>query len=73
MALTIPLELSVGQPIRLVMLLPHCEREIRIEATVRNRKGHRYGVEFTSLCGVDRELLEQRASAAEAEAPSRVV
>jgi len=62
MALTIPVELSVGQRIRLVMLLPRSDREIRIEATVRNRKGHRYGVEFTTLCPLDRELLVEQSS-----------
>ncbi|HXZ81328.1 MAG TPA: PilZ domain-containing protein [Terriglobales bacterium] len=62
MAVTIPLELSIGQHVRLVMLLPRSDREIRIEATVRNRKGHRYGMEFTSLCPLDRELIIEQSS-----------
>lgn len=59
MAAYIPSELHVGTNIDLELSLPYVtgEQPIRIAATVRNRNGFRYGLEYISLSGPDKERL----------------
>jgi hypothetical protein len=49
MALYTALELAPGDTIRLLLVLPYSRLPLSIEATVRNRLGYRYGVEFVQL------------------------
>lgn len=57
MAIHLPLELNIGKKLRLVVLLDPMQQQIRCEGTVRNRKGHRYGIEFSELSREHRELI----------------
>ena len=59
MACYIPSELSVGTSIDLELSLPHMtgEQPIRIIATVRNRNGFRYGLEYVALSELDKVRL----------------
>ena len=59
MAAYIPSELAVGTSVDLELSLPYVsgEQPIRISAVVRNRNGFRYGLEYLSLSGPDKERL----------------
>lgn len=52
-------ELGIGKTIKLILTLPHADRQIDCEAAVRNREGYRYGLEFVSMKPQDRELLDR--------------
>ncbi len=52
-------ELGIGKTIKLILTLPHADRQIECEAVVRNREAYRYGVEFTAMKPQDRELLDR--------------
>jgi c-di-GMP-binding flagellar brake protein YcgR len=59
MAAYIPSELPVGSSIDLELSLPYVsgEQPIRMVATVRNRNGFRYGLEYLALSQTDKERL----------------
>jgi len=59
MAAYIPSELSVGTDVHLELSLPYVsgEQPIRVTATVRNRNGFRYGLEYSALADSDKERL----------------
>jgi c-di-GMP-binding flagellar brake protein YcgR len=59
MACYIPSELSVGSSVDLELSLPYMtgEQPIRIIATVRNRNGFRYGLEYVALSEFDKARL----------------
>lgn len=59
MAAYIPSELTVGTSVDLEISLPYVsgEQPIRIVATVRNRNGFRYGLEYMALSESDKERL----------------
>ncbi len=57
MAIFLAYELSIGTTIRLTLTLPHTEKPIACQAVVRSRISYRYGVEFTDLSTIDREIL----------------
>lgn len=59
MSIHVAHELSVGKNIRLILTLPHAERQIECDAVVRNRESYRYGMEFINMKPQDRELLER--------------
>lgn len=59
MSIHIAHELAVGKTIRLILTLPHAERQIECEAVVRNRDSYRYGVQFVTMKPQDRELLDR--------------
>ena len=59
MAAYIPSELTVGTSVDLELSLPYVsgEQPIRIVATVRNRNGFRYGLEYVAISGTDQTRL----------------
>jgi hypothetical protein len=59
MAAYIPSELPVGTSVDLELSLPYLsgEQPIRIIASVRNRNGFRYGLEYVALSDSDKERL----------------
>ncbi len=59
MAVYVPLELSVGQPVLVVLEVPQCRVRLGLTATVRNSSGYRYGVEFTPLSNTERKELKR--------------
>ena len=46
MAVYIPVELEIGQAILLEMIFPCLQQPVLLSATVKNRIGFKYGVEF---------------------------
>ena len=59
MAAYIPTELTVGDVVELELALPYLtgQQPLRIKATVRNRNGFRYGLEYMMLAFADRQML----------------
>jgi hypothetical protein len=59
MAAYIPSELQVGTSVDLELSLPYVsgEQPVRIIATVRNRNGFRYGLEYIALSDADKARL----------------
>jgi len=46
MALYVPLEMEIGDVIELELSFPGVDEPVKLRATVRNRRGFIYGVEF---------------------------
>ena len=63
MAAYIPMELTVGSRIKMEVQLPYSQTSLKIGATVRNRHGFRYGLEFTTLSDKDRETIRRACHA----------
>jgi c-di-GMP-binding flagellar brake protein YcgR len=59
MAIYVPLELSVGQQVLVVLEVPQCRVRLGLAATVRNAKGYRYGIEFVTLTNTERKELRR--------------
>lgn len=59
MAIYVPLELTVGQQVLVMIDVPQCRCRLGLTATVRNCKGYRYGVEFLSLSNTERKELKR--------------
>ena len=63
MAAYISMEMSIGSRIKLEVQLPYSRQPLKIGATVRNRHGFRYGLEFTTVSDQDREILRRACHA----------
>jgi hypothetical protein len=59
MAIHVPLELTVGETIRLMFQPPGSKIRFGLFGIVRNRDGFRFGVEFLELRKAEREELER--------------
>jgi c-di-GMP-binding flagellar brake protein YcgR len=59
MSIHVAHELAVGKVVRLILTLPHAERQIECDAVVRGRDSYRYGLEFVNMSAPDRELVER--------------
>ncbi len=59
MAIYVPLELSEGQQVLVMIDVPQCRVRLGLTAVVRNRKGYRYGVEFLALTNTERKELKR--------------
>ncbi len=59
MAIYVPLELAVGHDVVVVLEVPQCRVRLGLTATVRNRNGYRYGVEFAALSNTERQELKR--------------
>jgi hypothetical protein len=57
MAMFIATELEVGEIVQLDFVLPHSPWKLLVKATVRNRTGFRYGVEFTRTNDHERQAI----------------
>lgn len=49
MAMFVPIDFHKDDTIEVEFTLPHSRLPLRIQAVVRNKDGHRYGVEFLNL------------------------
>src|SRR3954469_15323370 len=49
LAAYIPADLNAGERIQLEITLPYCAQPLQATATVRNKSGFRYGLEFQPL------------------------
>ena len=63
MAAYISMEMSIGSRIKLEVQLPYSQQPLKILATVRNRHGFRYGLEFTTVSDQDREIIRRACHA----------
>jgi len=63
MAAYISMEMSVGSRLKLEVQLPYSQQPLKIGATVRNRYGFRYGLEFTAMSDKDREIIRRACHA----------
>ena len=59
MAVYVPLELTVGQQVLVVLEIPQCRVRLALAATVRNASGYRYGIEFAALTNTERKELKR--------------
>ncbi len=59
MAIHVPLEVAVGETVRLMFQPPGSRLRFGVPAIVRNREGFRYGVEFGDLGAIERDELER--------------
>lgn len=57
MAAYLPAELVPGEVIEMELTPPYAQRSIFVRASIRNREGYRYGLEYLHIAPVDRELL----------------
>jgi len=59
MSIHVAHELTPGSIVRLILTLPHAERQIECDAIVRNRRSYCYGMEFINLRPDDRALVDR--------------
>jgi hypothetical protein len=55
----IPRELEIGQFVSILVRNPFKQEDYRLGAVVRNRKGFRYGLEFSNVRTAQQEILEE--------------
>ena len=53
----------LGEVLELEMTLPYAQRGIFVRASVRNRDGYRYGIEFLQMAPADKQLLQRSLKA----------
>jgi len=63
MAAYVSMEMGVGSRIKMEVQLPYSQQPLKIVATVRNRHGFRYGLEFTTVSDQDREIIRRACHA----------
>ena len=63
MAAYISMEMGIGSRIKLEVQLPYSQQPLKIGATVRNRHGFRYGLEFTTVSDQDRATIRRACHA----------
>ena len=66
MAAYISMEMSIGSRIKLEVQLPYSQQPLKILATVRNRHGFRYGLEFTTVSGAELLKMQDQIGTVEA-------
>jgi hypothetical protein len=57
------MEMSIGSRIKMEVQLPYSQQPLKIVATVRNRHGFRYGLEFTTVSDQDRDIIRRACHA----------
>lgn len=57
MAMFVPIEFGKDDAIEVEFTLPQSRLPLRIQAVVRNRDGHRYGVEFLKLTDAQKQEI----------------
>jgi PilZ domain len=57
MAMFVASELEIGEVVQVDFVLPYQQQKLMVKATVRNRKGFRYGVEFANTSDDDRKAI----------------
>lgn len=63
MAAYVSMEMAVGSRVKMEVQLPYSQQPLKIVATVRNRHGFRYGMEFTTVSDQDREIIKRACHA----------
>lgn len=58
----IPCDLDIGQYVDIVVRIPFKHDDLSFGAIVRNRRGYRYGLEFSKLRRPHEEFLEEFCS-----------
>jgi hypothetical protein len=58
MSVFAPLELEVGQELKLSFQMPYRSSPVQLKAVVRNRSRFRYGLEFTDITRHQKEMIE---------------
>ena len=53
------IELRVGDNVFIEFTPPYSSKPVRVPATVRNRRGYKYGIEFEAESEQERKLVEQ--------------
>ena len=53
----VPVELEVGQELRLSFQMPYRSTPVQLKAVVRNRARFRYGLEFTEMTRDQQEMI----------------
>lgn len=59
MRVFVPRELEAGKRISVELRLPYNREELKLQATIRNRVGFEYGVEFVDATEEDREAIRR--------------
>lgn len=79
MAIYVPLELTLGDEVRVEFEIPRARSRFQFRAVIRNKDGYRYGIEFTGLSAEEAEKLKRALdviapeSAGEAPLPPRQI
>ena len=63
MAAYVSMEMAIGARVKMEVQLPYSQQPLKIVATVRNRHGFRYGLEFTTVSDQDREIIRRACHA----------
>ena len=63
MAVYVPTELNVGDSAALEFTVPYSQEKLLLTASVRNRTGFRYGIEFTNLGQHERDVISNSCKA----------
>src|SRR3982751_1960902 len=63
MAPYLPRGMSTGPRVKMKVQLPYSQQPLKIVATVRNRHGFRYGMEFTTVNDQDRDIIKRACHA----------
>jgi c-di-GMP-binding flagellar brake protein YcgR len=59
MAALLPIELAIGDTIKVDITFPYCTQSITLAAVVRNRSSFTYGVEFMSINSAQQAEIER--------------
>jgi hypothetical protein len=59
MRVFVPRDLEMGKRVSVEMRLPYNREELKLQATVRNRVGFDYGIEFIDATDEDREAIRR--------------
>ena len=57
MSVFVPVDLELGQELRLSFQMPYRSSPVQLKAVVRNRARFRYGVEFADMTSDQRETV----------------
>ncbi len=57
MSCYVPIELLLCEKLEMELILPDQPKPLKVQAVVRNHRGHRYGMEFSSLEPTEQEQL----------------
>jgi c-di-GMP-binding flagellar brake protein YcgR len=63
MAAYVSMEMAIGSRVKMEVQLPYSAQPLKIVATVRNKHGFRYGLEFTEVSDKDREIIRRACHA----------
>ena len=58
MSVFAPLDLEIGQELKLSFQMPYRSTPVQLKAVVRNRSRFRYGLEFTDMTRDQKEVIE---------------